>query len=254
MNLIPFGNTGLMVSPLAFGTGTNGVGGHSDQSALGIDRLSNLLVEGYDYGINFWDSADDYGTHPHLTRALQTVPRDNVVILTKTMARNGERASQDIDRFLLELNTDVIDVVLMHVITPHDWTTRFSDVVNALTLAKEKGKVRTVGVSCHSLAALKTASKTAWVDVVMVRINYAGINMDGAPEKVKPLLSEMYSSGKGVIGMKVLGVGQLSDNVDRALDYVFGLGSVQAITLGIRSRYELVENVHYVNEVLIHRD
>lgn len=245
---VEFGSTGLKVSPLAFGTGTRGVGGHSDQSALGIEKLADLLVQGYDNGINFWDSADAYGTHPHLARALQTVPRDGVVILTKIMSRDGNRVSRDIDRFLVELNTDVIDIVLMHFITPRDWTTRFEGAMQALSRAKEQGKVRAVGVSCHSLAALDEAAKTGWTDVVMARINNAGVDIDATPEKVEPLLAEIYAAGKAVVGMKVLGVGRLGNDPRGAMDYVFSLGTVHAITIGMQSRDELLENIQAVWE------
>jgi predicted aldo/keto reductase-like oxidoreductase len=250
LNKVEFGNTGLKVSPLAFGTGTHGVGGHSNQSALGIEKLADLFVQGYDHGVNFWDSADEYGTHPHIARALQTVPRDGVVILTKTMARNGKRVSQDIDRFLTELNTDVIDVVLMHVMTSRDWTSRYEEAMQALSRAKDQGKVRAIGISCHSLAALDAAAKTYWTDVVMVRINYAGVNMDAAPKKVEPLLAEMYAAGKAIIGMKVLGVGRLGNDPRGAMDYVFGLGTVHAITIGMQSREELFENIQAVGELV----
>jgi len=246
---VAFGNTGLEVSPLAFGTGTHGVGGHSDQSSLGIDGLADLLVEAYDYGVNFWDAADAYGTHPHLARALQTVPRDEVVILTKTMSRDGKRATQDIDRYLSELGIEVIDIVLMHVITPRDWVDRYEDAMAALARAKEQGKVRAVGISNHSLAALEGAARTNWTDVVMARINLAGIEMDAKPEKVEPVLAALHAEGKAVLGMKVLGVGRLDDDVRGAVDYVFGLGTVHAITIGMRSLEELAVNIRIVGEM-----
>ena len=90
---VPLGNTGLMVSRLSFGTGSNGWQGRSNQSELGINQLANLLQLGYEHGVNFWDSADAYGTHPHIARALQDIPRSEVVILTKTMSQKAERVS-----------------------------------------------------------------------------------------------------------------------------------------------------------------
>ncbi len=79
---IKLGNTGVEVSRMAMGTGTNGGGGRSNQTRqLGIKGLADLLHATYDEGITFWDSADQYGTHPHLKEALKIVPRDKVVIL-----------------------------------------------------------------------------------------------------------------------------------------------------------------------------
>jgi aryl-alcohol dehydrogenase-like predicted oxidoreductase len=245
---VAFGSDGLEVSRLAFGTGTHGVRGHSDQSALGEAGLADLLLQAYDHGVNFWDTADEYGTHPHVARALQSAPRDRVVILTKTMSRDGKRAAQDINRFLTELGTDVIDVVLLHAMTHQDWTDRYTDAMKALSRAKEQGKVRAVGVSCHSLAALGAAARTSWTDVVMARINYSGVEMDAAPGVVEPLLAEMHAAGKAVFGMKVLGAGRLDNDLRGAVEYVFNLGTVHAITIGMRNRAELAENIRLVGE------
>lgn len=71
------GKTGIEVSRMAVGTGTNGSGKSSNQTRqLGIRGLSDLLKAAFDRGVFFWDSADQYGTHPHLKEALKLVPRE----------------------------------------------------------------------------------------------------------------------------------------------------------------------------------
>ena len=89
---VTLGKTGIQTSRLAMGTGTVGSGGHSHQTALGVQGLSSLLQNGYDHGLHFFDSADSYGSHPHVADALQHVPRDKVTILTKTWARDASSA------------------------------------------------------------------------------------------------------------------------------------------------------------------
>jgi len=248
LRLVHLANTGLQVSPLAFGTGTHGVSGRSDQSGLGVTGLANLLRIGYRYGINFWDTADDYGTHTHIARALQEVPRDQVVILTKTLARNEDRMKRDLDRILTELKIDVIDIVLLHAMTQPRWTEMYSGVMENLTKAKEQGQVRAVGVSLHSFGALRAAADTEWTDVVMVRINYAGYNMDALPEKIIPILKQMHRSGKAVIGMKVLAAGNLRKEAKFAINYVKNLGLTHAMTIGITNQKELIENIRFFGE------
>ena len=81
---VTLGKTGIQTSRLAMGTGTVGVGHHSNQSALGIRGLSDLLLNGYDHGLRFFDSADAYGTHAHVAEALKHVQRDRVSVLTKS--------------------------------------------------------------------------------------------------------------------------------------------------------------------------
>src|SRR5438876_12455199 len=81
---IILGNTGIKTSRLAMGTGTVGSGHHSHQTALGVKGLSELLLNGYDHGLRFFDAADTYGSHPHVAEALKHVQRDKVTVLTKT--------------------------------------------------------------------------------------------------------------------------------------------------------------------------
>lgn len=61
---VVLGKTGIRTSRLAMGTGTIGSGHHSNQTALGMKGLSGLLLNGYDHGLRFFDSADAYGSHP----------------------------------------------------------------------------------------------------------------------------------------------------------------------------------------------
>src|SRR5437879_11526535 len=111
---VTLGKTGIQTSRLAMGTGTVGSGHHSHQTALGIKGLSDMLLNGYDHGLRFFDSADSYGSLPHVAEALKHVPRDKVAVLTKTWARDPATARADLDRFHRELGTDYIDVCLMH--------------------------------------------------------------------------------------------------------------------------------------------
>jgi len=245
---VALGNTGLEVSRLSFGTGSNGWQGRSNQSELGINQLASLLQLAHEHGVNFWDSADAYGTHPHIAKALQHIPRSEVVILTKTLSQKAKRVSADIERFLKELDTDYIDIVLLHVMTQADWPKRYGEAMEVLSEAQKKGKVRVLGVSCHSLKALKACLETDWCQVVMARINYAGVNMDAAPEKVEPILKKLYQSGRAVYGMKILGNGHLSNDVRAAIQYALNLGSIHAITIGIENQNQLMENMRFVRE------
>jgi len=245
---VEFGNTGLKVSPLSFGTGSNGWQGRSDQSDLGVDKLSDLLLSAFDYGVNFWDTADDYGTHPHIAQALHKIPRNNVVIVTKTLSQKADQVKSDIDRYLMEINTDYVDIILLHVMTHADWPRRYAGAMNILSHAKQEGKVRALGVSCHSLSALQASADTDWCEVVMARINYAGVNMDASLEKVAPILEKLYSAGKAVYGMKILGNGQLSNNVGSAIQYAFNLGCLHAITIGMTNQDQLMKNIRHVRE------
>lgn len=249
MQIVDFGRTGLKVSRLGIGTGSNGWAGHSDQTKLGLDGLSRLLRQAFDYGINLWDAADEYGSHPHVARALKGLPRQDVVIVTKSMARKPDQMTKDVDRFLKELETDVLDVVLMHCLNPKDWTKKFSSVMDALSRAKEQGKLRAVGVSCHGFGALQAAAASDWPDVVMVRLNPLGVNMDDTPAKVLPVIERMYREGKAVYGMKVFGAGQLTGQRPAMLASALGQKYVHAFTIGMTSEAQLLENLSLYNSL-----
>lgn len=249
MEFVNFGNTGLVVSRLSMGTGTNGWAHHSEQTALGPEGLSTLLRQSYELGINFWDTADQYGSHEHIARALKSVPRDKVVIATKTNSHSERAVARDVERFLRELHVDVLDVVLLHCVSSEDWTRRQAGEMEALSRAKEQGKVRAVGISCHGLGALRTAAASDWLDAILVRINSTGTRMDGSPAEVAPLIERLYAAGKAVYGMKVLGCGRLAGEARAAIQYVLQLGTVHALTIGISRQDHLHQNVHLVEEL-----
>jgi len=235
---VVLGSTGIKTSRLAMGTGTVGTGGHSHQSSLGVKGLSDLLLNGYDHGLRFFDAADAYGSHPHVAEALKHVPRDKVTVLTKTWSRDPKEARADLDRFRRELGTEYLDVCLMHCLTEADWTERYRGVMDVFEEAKQKGIIRAHGCSCHSIEALRAAAKSPWVEVDLVRINPIGSHMDADPDTVVSVLRQMKAAGKGIVGMKILGQGDLSNRRDEALQYALSLGLLDAFTIGAESRYE----------------
>src|SRR2546425_11253894 len=235
---VTLGKTGITTSRLAMGTGTVGSGHHSHQTALGVKGLSDLLLNGHDNGLRFFDAADAYGSHPHVAEALKHVQRDKVTVLTKTWARDPATARADLDRFRRELGTDHIDVCLMHCLPEGDWTDRYNGVMDVLSEAKEKGIIRAHGCSCHSIEALRAATKSSWVEVHLVRINPVGAFMDSDPNTVVSVIREMRAAGKGIIGMKILGQGQLRYRQDEALNFALGLNLLDAFTIGAESQSE----------------
>jgi 1-deoxyxylulose-5-phosphate synthase len=233
---VTLGKTGIKTSRLAMGTGTVGAGGHSHQTALGVRGLSDLLLNGYDQGLRFFDAADAYGSHPHVAEALKHVPRDKVTVLTKTWARDPKTARADLDRYRRELGTEYLDVCLMHCVTEADWTERYRGVMEVFEEAKHKGIIRAHGCSCHSIEALRAAARSPWVEIDLVRINPIGSHMDADPGTVVSVLREMKAAGKGIVGMKILGQGDLAGRQDEALKYALSFGLLDAFTIGAESK------------------
>ncbi|MFO7619840.1 MAG: aldo/keto reductase, partial [Bacteroidales bacterium] len=141
-----------------------------------------------------------------------------------------------VDRFRKELNTDYIDVVQLHCMMTGTWTDEQKRQMEILDNLKAKGIVKAHGVSVHSFQALEAAADSPWVDVIHVRINPFGISMDSKdPSQVTPVIEKMHKSGKGIIGMKLIGNGNYRDDsarIDEALKFVLGLGTVDMVIVG----------------------
>lgn len=246
---VPLGKTKIKVSRVGFGTGMRGSKRQSNQTRLGKEKFEALLRTSYERGVRLFDLADLYGTHPYVARALRKMPRKNYVISTKIWWRRGgiperERPAPDIvvERFLKELNTDYIDLILLHCVDRPNWPDELGEQMNILAKLKKKGIVRAHGVSCHSLPALEAAANEPWVDSVNVRINAYGKNMDGPVAKVEPVVRKLHKAGKGVIGMKLIGEGAFrnsDEKRDSSIRYVLGLGCVDAMVVG----FEKVEEI-----------
>jgi aryl-alcohol dehydrogenase-like predicted oxidoreductase len=246
---VPLGKTKIKVSRVGFGTGMRGGGRQSNQTRLGKEKFEGLLNAAYERGIRLFDAADLYGTHPYLASALSKMPREDYVISSKIWWRSGgipekERPDADVvvKRFLKELNTDYIDVILLHCVVSAKWPQELRKQMDILDNLKHKGIIRAHGVSCHSLSALQAAADEPWVDSVNVRINAYGKNMDGPVEKVEPVVKKLHKAGRGVVGMKLIGEGAFrnsDEKRDNSIRYVLGLGCVDAMVVG----FEKIEEV-----------
>ena len=161
---VKLGKTGLVASRLAQGTGVKGGNQQSDHTRMGQEAFTKLIRHGFDKGLNFWDMADLYGTHTMMRKAMEGIDRDKYVVLSKVWTRPEKwndltgGATAAVNRFCKELNADALDICLIHCMTDKDWTEREKRVRDELSELKQKGKVRAVGVSCHSHDALKTAA------------------------------------------------------------------------------------------------
>ena len=90
MQYTTLGNTGLRVSVAGLGTG--GFSRLGLKSGKTEDESARLIHEAVDLGINFIDTAANYGTEGVVGKALKTIPRDQVVIATKAQIPRRRRA------------------------------------------------------------------------------------------------------------------------------------------------------------------
>ncbi|HSV73571.1 MAG TPA: aldo/keto reductase [Chthonomonadales bacterium] len=246
---VRLGRTGIRTSLLGIGTGTRGWNKQSNQTRLGQQQFTALVRHALDNGVRLFDCADMYGSHSYLREALKGVPRHRYVLLTKTAHRQADEVRADIDRFRQELGVDMIDIVLMHVVTEPDWNVRYRGVMEVLEEARSRRTIRAHGCSCHSFQALEAAAADPWVQVNLARLNPWGRMMDEkpgepaarAPELVRPVLERMRAAGKGVLGMKILAEGRAVRGEDRgerireSVRFAVSTGTMDAMVIGFES-------------------
>jgi len=246
-DVVTLGRSGVKTTVLGVGTGTRG---GSEQVALGQAGFTRLVRHALDRGLMYIDTADAYQTHLLVRLALQGVPREKYFIQTKTRAKNAEVAQFDVERLRRELRIDYIDSLLMHCMTKGSWPEDMRPVMDVLLEAKEKGRVRAVGVSCHGMDPLVASAENDWVDVHLVRINPFGAKMDGPPEQVAAQIKKMHQKGHGVLGMKIYGETGYESKEQRleSLRYVLGLGCVDAFTIGFTSTQQIDETLELIEQ------
>jgi aryl-alcohol dehydrogenase-like predicted oxidoreductase len=242
---VKLGNTGLEVSKLGIGPPTN----------LSFEEGGRLLTDSYRLGVNFWDTSDDYGTHPHIASALKHVPRKAVVISTKTYAKSGEEANKSFQSSLEELNTDYLDIFLLHSVES-DMIDDCRQVLQKMKELKTTGIVKAIGLSTHSVAVAQKAAQIEELDIIMAvccKANQALINKfnelihleDGSMQDMFRALKLAHDNGKGIVAMKVLGgeIPPLVANYKVAIKGVAQLEFVDAMVIGMRSLAEVKKNI-----------
>jgi predicted aldo/keto reductase-like oxidoreductase len=258
---VTLGKTGIKLSRLGFGTGSNS--GH-EQAALGKDGFIKLIHYAYDQGITYLDCAQAYSTFEWIGDAIKGLPREKLFIQSKVPGKPADILAA-IDHHRKVFNTDYVDSLLIHCMVKNEWTDDMKRIMDGFNAAKEKQWIRAKGVSCHSLPALRTATASDWTEVHLVRVNPQGKRMDGEAEEVwnnddpthdvAPVLAEIknaHAKGRGVIGMKIIGNGQFVNAEDREKSIRFAMAckDIDAIVIGFTSQAQIDEAIERMNRAL----
>ena len=259
--MVELGKTGIKTTRLSMGTGMMGSNRQSNITRMGYEAAEKLFREVYNHGVRHFDLADNYGTHHFAGESLKIYPRKDYHLFSKLWymrGRNipegvkpGAETEDEVMRFLKEMQTDYIDGLQLHVVTSANWNTELSDYMTALDKLKQRGIIRSHGISCHALPAIETAIDEPWVDTVHVRINPYGMHMDDTVENVEPVVKRLHQAGKGVIAMKVLGQGAYTsdEEKDNCFKYVLKLGALDVLTIGIDRISDIEDNEMRIRKI-----
>jgi diketogulonate reductase-like aldo/keto reductase len=173
-------NTGTEMPLLGFGTWKlNG--------EVAKEAISFALTTGY----RLIDTADRYGNHGEVADALDasSVAREDIFLTTKLWMTEYRR--DDVykagQRFLQELRTDYIDLLLIHW---PDRTIPFAETLQAMNDLKERGMVKAIGVSNFTINHLKDALKTG----IQISVNQVELHPSFSQQELKA-----FCDGQGIV-------------------------------------------------------
>lgn len=236
------GKTELHVSRLCFGTLTVG----PLQANLSLEAGADLLVEALDSGINFWDTAELYDNYAQLRLAIKKTGAQPV-IATKTYAYSAAGAKNSLEKARREIDLDIIPIFMLHEQESALTLEGHRRALEYLCEARERGYIKAVGISCHTIAAVHAAIDISELSVIQPIINYGGIGIkDGTVAEMVEALRCAYDRGLGIYGMKVLGGGHLSGSVAEAFSFALNLDCMHAMAVGMACRDELTVNLCYM--------
>jgi predicted aldo/keto reductase-like oxidoreductase len=259
-DIVPLGKTGLKISRLGLGVGSNS---GRVQHGLGQEAFNKLIRYAYDRGITFIDCAKSYKTFDWIAGAIKGLPREKLFLQSK-IGGKPEDVLAEIDRHRKVFNTDYIDSMLIHCMVKSGWTDDWKRSMDAYDEAKSRKWILSKGVSCHSLPALQAGAASDWTEVHLVRINPQGHVMDTLEEKwnatsdasrVGPVMAairKMHAKGHGVIGMKLIGNGDFANADDREKSIRFAMAQpeIHAVVIGFKSTAEIDEAIERMNRAL----
>ena len=231
------GKSGLAVSRLCFGTLTMS----PLQKDLSPGDGARLLIHAYEKGVRFLDTADLYGTYPHIRLALKEAP--DYVISTKAYCWDETTASEALERAFRGIGRDYVDLFMLHEQESLYTLRGHEEALVYLQKQKERGHIGAVGVSTHFVACVKAAPRFPMIDVIHPLINRAGIGIqDGTREDMEAAIQSARDYNIGIFAMKPLGGGHLISDNRAALEYAVNNPLLDSVAVGMQSIQEIDAN------------
>ena len=258
-DVVTLGKSGLKVTRLAFGTGSNN--GYV-QSSLGQREFSRLIHYAYERGIRFFETSESYSTPAMLGEALKVFPRESYQLMNKVTTDVGVDPLKRFDEMRRISQTEYFDIMLLHWQITGNWTATTSRWQEGILEAQARQIIRARGASVHGQPALRQMPGNKWLEVAMIRMNHNGTRMDGPsydegnhPDQVNVVVDHVHQvkkEGMGVISMKLVGDGTFKRHEDRqaAMRFAFKNAGIDCATVGFKSTQEIDEAIDNMNVAL----
>jgi len=194
--------------------------------------------------VRFLDTADLYGTYPHIKLALKDAP--DYVISTKAYCYDRETARAALERAFEGVGRDYIDLFMLHEQESLYTLRGHEEALDYLSEQKAKGHIGAVGVSTHFCACVKAAPRFGMIDVIHPLINVGGVGIqDGSRQDMEDAIAAARAHNIGIFAMKPLGGGHLIASSGEALKYAAENPLLDAVAMGMQTRQEIDANVAF---------
>ena len=219
------------------------------QCSYSLQEKTSLLLYAFQKGINFFDTAELYDNYDILRELIRNINRKDIYISTKSYAYSKETLDRSIDKALTELNTDYIDIFMIHEQESiHTFRGHYA-AIERLQELKALGVVRNIGISTHFFQAVWDVGTQKEVDIIHPIYNEKGIGIvDGSIEQMIEAINKTKSMGKKILGMKPLGGGHLTEDPVRSLRFSFESPLIDWTAVGMRYREEIDFNLSVLNK------
>lgn len=238
------GKTGIEVSRLCFGSLTLS----KSQENLSLKESGELLSFAHNQGINFIDTAELYENYANIREVFKYVPRENLVITSKTYAYDKKGAQDSLKKYLDELGTDYADIFLLHEQEDEFTLKGHYEALKELYRLKKEGYIKAVGISTHKVKAVRAALEYPEIEVIHPMINIEGLGiLDGTRDDMLDAIGKVRENGVGIYAMKVLGGGHLISRAEDAIKWAVENPLFDSVALGMQSREEVINNSRLIS-------
>lgn len=234
------GNTEFFVSRLCFGTLTIG----PLQKNYTIEQGASLLQTAFEQGVNFFDTAELYGTYKYIKKAF--LNNHAVIITGRCYAYDKQTATISLEKFLRETGRERADIFMLHEQESENTLKGHFEAIEYFLDKKRQGIIGAFGISTHYIKAVEASMKYPEIEVIHPIINYQGLGIaDGTRDQMLSAIQQAHNAGKGIYGMKAIGGGNLLKEKEKALLYIRDVPYLHSIAVGMQSADEILYNAQF---------
>lgn len=206
-----------------------------------------LLNYAYENGINFLDTAELYNNYNILKEFIKDKDRDTLTIATKSYAYDKKTAEYSINKALKEMNTDYIDIFMLHEQDNGNNFLGHFEAVERFMKYKDAGIIKHFGISTHRVEAVSDSIKFKEIEIVFPLLNMKGIGIqDGSITDMLNAVKLAKKYNKFIFAMKIYGGGHLILDAQNAFNFVKNISEVDAIAVGMSTKEEIDANISYL--------